>query len=166
MRFDSILIDGMPTLIAAAGAVGLGAALIGQFVFDLSPCALCIHQRWPYVAAIVFGVAARSISAPAPARAAPVALAAIGFWIGAGIAAFHVGVERGWWRGTSECGGSLDFSSPEALKARLLAAPVVRCEDVAWELFGLSMAGYNVLASLVLGALASYGAYRLKTAPN
>ena len=164
MHPDSIPIAGMPTLIAAAGAIGLGAALVGQFVFDLSPCVLCIHQRWPYVAAIVFGLAAHPIRAPA--RAVPVALAAIGFWIGAGIAAFHVGVERGWWRGTSGCGGSLDFSSPEALKARLLAAPAVRCEDVAWELFGISMAGYNVLASLILGALASYGAYRLKGARN
>ena len=75
--------------------------------------------------------------------------------IGAGIAVFHVGVEQQWWPGTAECGG-IDGAnlSLEQLKAQILAAPVVRCDEVAWSLFGISMAGYNILLSLGLALVA------------
>ena len=36
------------------------------------------------------------------------------------------------------------------LRAQIMATPVTRCDDVAFSLFGVSMAGYNVLFSLAL----------------
>jgi disulfide bond formation protein DsbB len=42
----------------------------------------------------------------------------------------------------------------------LLAQPVVRCDEVAWSLFGLSMAGYNFLMSLALAGFAFAAAGR------
>jgi disulfide bond formation protein DsbB len=42
----------------------------------------------------------------------------------------------------------------------VMAAPVVRCDVVPWSLFGISMAGYNVVISLALGALALVAARR------
>ena len=72
----------------------------------------------------------------------------------AGIAFFHVGVEQHWWAGTSGCGASLidPHLTAEELRARIEAAPMVRCDQVAWSLFGLSMAAYNLLYSAMLGA--------------
>ena len=34
---------------------------------------------------------------------------------------------------------------------------VVRCDEAAWRLFGLSLAGYNVLISLLMAAIALWG---------
>ena len=45
--------------------------------------------------------------------------------------------------------------SLEELQAQILAAPVIRCDDVPWSLFGISLAGYNFLASIGLAALAA-----------
>jgi disulfide bond formation protein DsbB len=74
--------------------------------------------------------------------------------IGGGIAAFHVGVEQHWWTGTPGCGVPATSNSIEEMRAQIMAAPVVRCDQVAWSLFGISMAGYNILISLVLAAVA------------
>ena len=41
----------------------------------------------------------------------------------------------------------------EELRAALLQQPVVRCDEIAWSLFGISMAGWNFLLSLGLAAL-------------
>jgi disulfide bond formation protein DsbB len=72
-----------------------------------------------------------------------------------GIGIYHTGVERGWWPGPTSCSGGGDMSAltPEQLLDRVLAAPVVRCDEVPWELLGLSMASWNALLSLVLAAL-------------
>ena len=35
-----------------------------------------------------------------------------------------------------------------------MAAPLVRCDEVAWSLFGISMAGYNFMLSVAMAGLA------------
>jgi len=145
-----------PLLILLASAAALGGALIGQYGFDLQPCVLCIYQRWPYVAAAAIALALWAVLRRRPALAAPVlVLAALAFATTAAIAGFHVGVEQHWWQGTTACGGAATPDSVEALRAMLKTAPVVRCDDVAWSLLGLSMAGWNLLygAGLAIGCL-------------
>ncbi|MBL8806935.1 MAG: disulfide bond formation protein B [Rhodospirillales bacterium] len=145
--------------VAAGAALVLGGALAFQHIGGLAPCVLCYWQRYPYWAAIPLALAA-ALAAPRSPRAAAVlfGLAAAFLLADAGIAAFHVGVEQKWWQGTAECGGTRPASgSLEELRARLLAAPIVRCDEPAWSLFGISMAGYNFLAALALAALAAWG---------
>ncbi|MBI1244851.1 MAG: disulfide bond formation protein B [Alphaproteobacteria bacterium] len=153
-----------PRLAAFAVALGaaavLGGALAFQHIGGLAPCVLCYWQRYPYWAAIPLAAAA-ALAAPRSPRAAALLLGlAAGFFVAdAGIAAFHVGVEQHWWAGTAECGGTRPASgSLEELRARLLAAPIVRCDEPAWSLFGISMAGYNFLAALALAAFSAWGA--------
>lgn len=146
--------------VASGSAAVLGAALAFQHLGGLAPCVLCYWQRYPYWAAIPLAAAA-AILVPRDRRAgaALLGLAAAALAVGAGIAAFHVGVEQQWWEGTAACGGTRPASgSLEELRARLLAAPVVRCDEPAWTLFGVSMAGYNFLAASVLALLAGTGA--------
>ncbi len=147
-------------LVLAASVGVLGTALLFQFVGGLQPCVLCIYQRWPYVVVIALAAAALFFLGDR-GRSLALAVSGLVFLAGAGIAAFHVGVEQGWWQGTSACGGTVSASSLEALKAQLLAAPVVRCDEVAWSLFGISMAGYNLLLSLGLAGFSLFGAWRL-----
>lgn len=145
----------------AASAGSLLAAFFFQYVVGLQPCILCIWQRWPYAAVIALTILALTVGGrAAKLRAALLALCGVVFLIGGGIAVFHVGVEQHWWTGTPGCGVTATATSIEALRAQIMAAPVVRCDQVAWSLFGISMAGYNILISLVLAAVAFVSARR------
>ena len=154
-----------PALTFLASAIMLGSAWGFQLLGGLHPCTLCLYQRWPYWAVIVIAglatLGARQLGARGMALVT--ALCAVIFLAGAGVAGFHTGVEQHWWEGLAACGGGgLDDPriSIAELKARLLAAPVVRCDDVPWSLFGISLAGYNFIAAVVF-ALASIWATRM-----
>lgn len=154
------MIDRIPPRIAAAlvvavGVFALGAAFAFQYIGGLAPCILCIWQRYPYGAAIALGAVAVLLAGRPRAVRALIALAGLVLLADAAIAAFHVGVEQKWWEGTAECGGNLGTGlSADDLKAQLLAAPVVRCDEVPWSLFGISMAGYNFLLAMLSGLAA------------
>jgi len=140
-------------IVLAASAALLAGALAFQYLGGYAPCVLCHWQRYAHAAAIVLVAGALAL----PRAATPLAGAAgLALLAGAGIAFFHIGVEQHWWQGTSGCGSAVGgATSIEELRARLLAQPVVRCDEVAWSLFGISMAGYNFIASLGLGLLAA-----------
>lgn len=143
--------------------LGSGGALLGalyfQYGLDLAPCALCYDQRYAHLGALV--AAGLALLAPARLRRMLILLAGLALLSGAGIAGYHVGIEQGWWSGPSGCSApALANLDIDELRAALEAAPVVRCDDVPWSLFGISMAGYNFLLSLALGVLALAGALR------
>lgn len=145
-------------LVALASAAVLGTALASQFLGGLVPCDLCLYQRWPYVATIAAGLAGVALVRGRAARRALLALSGVAFVVGGAIAFYHVGVEQHWFAGPGACAGTVgEPESIEELRRRLLAAPIVRCDEVAWSLFGISMAGYNVIASAALAA-ASFAA--------
>jgi disulfide bond formation protein DsbB len=140
-----------PVLICLAAGGSL-ALLLGAFAFQylggLAPCALCLLQRWPHAAAIVIGALALKLRYRwlAAAGAGAVATsAAIGF--------YHSGVELGWWEGLASCAASLDITSitPEEALHLIMTANPASCDQVAWEMLGLSMATWNALLSSVLG---------------
>ena len=145
-------------LIICATAV-IATALASEIFGGLVPCDLCLQQRWPYYIAIPLLVICRLARGSMPTSSAPL-LALIGliFLIGAGLAGYHVGVEYKWWAGPSGCGGGTGLAdNTEALLQALQNEKIVRCDEVAFTLFGLSMAGYNFLASLGLAALSGLG---------
>jgi disulfide bond formation protein DsbB len=155
-----------PALVAGLSAGALAFALVAQYGFGLAPCVLCLYQRWPFVLTVLLGLIGLWLVRRGRSPAPVLLLAGLAFLVNAGIAAFHVGVEQHWWRGTAECTGGFDAAaSLEALKAQLLAAPVVRCDEVAWSLFGLSMAGWNVLLSGALAVFSLVMARRLRGRP-
>jgi disulfide bond formation protein DsbB len=58
-------------------------------------------------------------------------------------------------QGPSGCTANLSLDGDiSAMTQLLLETPLVRCDDVAWSLFGLSMAGWNALISLDIIAAA------------
>ncbi|MEM8788768.1 MAG: disulfide bond formation protein B [Pseudomonadota bacterium] len=147
----------------ALAAGGSAALLIGALAFQylggLPPCALCHWQRYPHVAAVVIGAA--GVLFPLAALALAGAGAAT---LTAGIGAYHVGVEQRWWAGPSTCSaGEVGDVSASELLEQILAAPVVRCDEIAWSLAGISMAGWNALLSTALACvwLAAWGRRRV-----
>lgn len=147
------------TLVSAAI---LGTALASQYFGGLAPCELCLWQRYPYAAVIALGVLAMVLGGRERVAEPVIALMGVVLLVGAGIAVFHAGVEYGLWAGLETCGGTRPPSaSVEELRRRLLEAPVVRCDEPAWSLLGVSMAGLNFLVAVPLGLFAIAGAVRL-----
>ena len=155
-----------PALLALAAAVILGSAVASEVWGGLSPCRLCLTQRIPYAFAIVAGlIATMAVVGGVNRRLAALLtfLCTVAFVLGAAVAAYHVGVEQGWWQGSLSCTGvpAGAAATPDELRRLLEAAPVVRCNEVQWSLLGISMAGYNFLASLALAAFAAASARTL-----
>ncbi|WP_245760252.1 MULTISPECIES: disulfide bond formation protein B [Roseivivax] len=136
--------------LAAGGSAALLIAALGfQYLGGLPPCKLCYWQRYPHVAAIVLGLIAIGIKSRAVAL-----VGAIAALTTAGLGLYHTGVERGWWEGPTTCtSSSIDGLSTDALMDQIMNAPVTRCDEIAWEFLTLSMASWNMIASLVLAGL-------------
>lgn len=134
-------------LIAAGGSAALLlGALAFQFLGGLPPCKLCYWQRYPHVAAVLIGAVALAV----PGRVLPL-LGAVAALATSGVGIYHTGVEKGWWQGPTSCtSGSVTGMSADDLMDQIMSAPLVRCDDVAWEMLGLSMASWNALLALVL----------------
>ncbi|EAQ01553.1 disulfide bond formation protein, DsbB family protein [Pseudooceanicola batsensis HTCC2597] len=137
-------------LIAAGGSLAL---LLGAFGFqhlgDLAPCKLCLWQRWPHAAAVPIGVAALALGSRALAWLG--ALAALST---AGIGLYHTGVELGYWEGPSTCTASDPGDlSADAFFEKVINAPLIRCDEVAWSMAGLSMASWNAVIALGLALI-------------
>ncbi|WP_020590953.1 disulfide bond formation protein B [Kiloniella laminariae] len=145
----------MALLTILSSAAMLAGALAFEYIGGLSPCVLCMYQRWVYVCAAAIGLVAWLLRKhPALARLF-IALAGLSFFIESAVAAFHSGVEQQWWEGSSKCqGDAIDLSlSSEELMAQLLDKPVARCDQIPWDLFGISMAGYNMVIALALAVI-------------
>ncbi len=138
---------GLWMAVAVSCAVLLGAYGF-EYIGGLRPCTLCYYQRLPYALAIILGFAA--FLRPALNRPGLAALT-LTFMVSAGLGAYHAGVEQKWWPGPQGCSaGGNKAQSVDALLAELLATPVVMCDEIPWSLFGLSLAGYNMLISAAL----------------
>jgi disulfide bond formation protein DsbB len=139
------------TLVATLGSVALlGGAFAFQYIGGLAPCQLCLWQRWPHAAAILIGVIALATGWRGLAWAG--ALAALAT---AGIGGFHVGVEQGWWEGLATCtaGSISEISTADLLNPAADVAAPVRCDEIPWQMLGVSMAGWNMIVSLVLAGI-------------
>lgn len=145
-------------LILAASLGALAGALVAETVYQLAPCPLCIYQRWPYVATGLLAALAM-----ATRGRWPVLFIGLGCLVFAGesvLAFYHVGVEQGWFEGLAACAGAGETPATlEALRAQLLEGPPPpRCDQPAWTLFGISMAGYNVIYAAVLAGFSGAAA--------
>ena len=143
-----------PAVLLAASLGALAAAYTAQYGFGLDPCVLCLYQRVPYAVVVLLASGAMVLRHDLWRRLA-VGLSGAALLAGAGIAAYHVGVEQHWWAGTAACGGVLtDVLTVDQLRAQLAAKPPASCDRPAWTLFGVSMAGYNGVVSLALAVVA------------
>lgn len=124
-----------------------GGALVSQYGFGLVPCEMCYWQRWPHEVAIVLAL----FSLPFLARRAGavlIVLASCAIALSGAIGIFHAGVEYGWWEGMTACtaAGGFDMMSADV-------TPIVRCDEVQWQMLGISLAGFNAIFSFAGAAL-------------
>ena len=149
-------------LAAAVAAVALAAVHLLQ-AFGWPPCELCLHEREVFWTALTLAVAGRAaaVRVPLGPRIACAALAT-GFAVGAALAAYHAGVEWRWWPGPEACTGAagharLAGADIDAVFSGRTPVHIVRCDQAAFRIAGLSLAGWNALlcAALTTGSLAA-----------
>ena len=142
------------TALFFAAAVIL-AALGFEHIGGMTPCPLCLQQRWAYYAGVPAAFVALVLLSAGHPRAAAVLFGLVGlaFLVNAGLGAYHAGIEWGFWPGPDTCAGTLQplgsiLKEPEKLPR------IVRCDEVQWRFAGISFAGWNVIASLTLSTAA------------
>jgi disulfide bond formation protein DsbB len=149
--------------LAAGMAITVGTALAFEHLGGFIPCKLCLEQRIPYYAGIPLMLLAAVLSAtgrtPALVRLLLAAGAALMLW-GLVLAVYHSGVEWQWWAGPDDCGigGASPAGSGQGVLDLLDEVVPPACDQAAGRFLGLSFAGWNALASLVLAAIAIAGA--------
>jgi disulfide bond formation protein DsbB len=147
---------GFAGFVLAASVVVLGTALLSQYWGGLAPCELCLLQRWPWAVAIAISL----VTVLAGGRGGlpwVAAVLALVFAASAVFAFYHLGVEQRWFAGPSACTASATGAMTlEQMKQQILGTAPVLCDRVQWSLFGVSLAGWNFLASLIKVAICAY----------
>lgn len=149
----SLSIQAFAGFVLAASAAVLGAALYSQYWGGLVPCELCVLQRWPWAAAITISIVALFVG---QSRSLPWVALVLGlvFLVSIGFAFYHFGVEQHWFAGPSACTPSTaPARTLEEMRRQILSAGVVRCDVPQWTLAGVSLAGWNLLASIVMALI-------------
>ncbi|NLS06603.1 disulfide bond formation protein B [Rhizobium sp. P32RR-XVIII] len=149
-------------LLALGMAVVVGTALGFQYIGGYIPCALCLLQRQPYYYAIpiaILGALASFFGLPNWIGRALLLAAGMLMVVGAGMGVYHAGVEWHFWAGPATCSTSASSMTQNAgdLLTELNTITGPSCTDAALRVLGLSFAGWNVIASLVLAAFAFVG---------
>ena len=145
----------LTVLLTAFSVLSILGAWGFQYIGGLDPCAMCFWQRYPHWAAAGFGLLMLATKKRLFAL-----LAALSAFTTAAIGAYHSGVERKWWDGPASCtgrgltndgsGNLLDFAN---------AKPPVLCDEIPWEMFGVTMANLNAIGSFVVALLWLYVAF-------
>ncbi len=138
-------------ILAAAGSLALLLGAWGFQALGYAPCKMCIWQRWPHGVAVLAGLAFAALGARVL-----ILLGALSAFVTGAIGVYHSGVERGFWEGPSSCTGGgegLGGLSGSDLLSTAGTANIVMCDEVAWSLFGLSMASWNAVFAFALCAI-------------
>jgi disulfide bond formation protein DsbB len=164
--YKSALRQSDPAVVATTFAVGCALTIVGflffQYVVGLPPCPLCLEQRYAFYFGIalslllVFGA---SHGAARKVIIAGFAALAVIMAYNAGLGAYHAGIEWHFWPGPPECSGTGGDLGGNLLSQLQKGVSVVRCDQAAWRLFGISLPGWNMLVSGALAVLAAWGCY-------
>ncbi|RYE32660.1 MAG: disulfide bond formation protein B [Hyphomicrobiales bacterium] len=155
-------------LIALIGVVSfalIAGAWFFELVLHLSPCKLCLEQRAPHYAAIGLALVGLVLArSPRLQWLVLLGLAVLMAW-STGLGVYHAGVEWGWFMGPNDCGGAASSAAGmQDFMKQLQTTRIVACSEAAWRFLGLSLAGWNALASAGLFLLAVVGLLRGRTA--
>ncbi|MBL8578654.1 MAG: disulfide bond formation protein B [Mesorhizobium sp.] len=152
-------------LLAVGMAVVVGSALGFEHIGGYIPCKLCLGQRIPYYVGVpVAALAAMSATLRWPPALTRLLLLAVGLLMAWSLflAVKHSGVEWGWWAGPTDCGSvaaPAETGGQGVLDAIDAFVPP-SCDKAALRVLGLSFAGWNAVASLILGLIAFRGALK------
>jgi disulfide bond formation protein DsbB len=147
--------------IAVIALLTIAGAWFFQLVLGIVPCPLCLEQRYAYYLAIPLAVVvaiAAARDAPRGMLTAGLALLALVTLANAVLGVYHAGVEWKFWAGPTDCTGPVgNLGNAGSLLDRLNTVKVIRCDEVQFRFLGISLAGYNVLISVLMALIALTG---------
>jgi disulfide bond formation protein DsbB len=152
------------TVIVIIGCLAIATVLFFQYVLLILPCPLCLEQRIAFYLAIPLAallmLGAQHGASRKVLMLGFVAIMLVMLW-NAGLAAYHAGVEWKWWPGPNDCSGPINtFGNAKDIMNQLRdRISLVRCDEASWRFLGISLAGYDVPLSLLLAAVAAWGAW-------
>ena len=137
----------------------IAAAWAFQVIGGYAPCPLCLEQRWPYYAVIPVAIILLLAGNRELLLRSGFLLIALIMFAGAVLAVYHTGIEWRWWQGPQACSGGAGLTGTLPDLSNLA---VVRCDEAALRILGLSLAGWNAVISLLIAGLALAVAFRRK----
>jgi len=154
-------------VIVAASLALLGGAYFFQYVMGLQPCILCLYQRAPHAVALALGLLVMALFKKPKPAALIVFLCALVYLVSAGLGFYHTGVEQHWWVSAFEACTAPGISVGSGdLMAQIESTAAIRCDAIPWQLFGISMAGYNAIISFALMAYCAAAALLITRRAN
>jgi len=155
--------------IAFVGLLTIAGFFFFQYGLGYEPCPLCLEQRTAFYVAVPLAALLLLGAGYGASRKVLLlgfaAIALVMLW-NAGLSAYHAGVEWKFWQGPIDCSGPIRPLGEGSLLSRLQNVRIVRCDEAAWRFLGISLAGYDVIVSLVLAAAAAYGFKRALARPE
>lgn len=148
--------------VTVVGGLTIASVYYFEYVLGYAPCPLCLDQRMAFYVSVPLAALLWLGAGHGAARKVMilgfVAIAVAMLW-NTGLSAYHAGVEWKFWPGPADCSGPLNsLGSAGNLLKQLQSIRIVRCDEAAWRLFGISLAGYDVFVSLFLAGVAAWGA--------
>ena len=135
-------------------SIVLISAFYLEYFHGALPCDLCITQRWFHVAIIAYSLVIIFILNKTSISKKLLLLGGTILWLLSSTAGlYHFGIEMNFWTGPDGCSSNIDFSR-DTLTYLLNKSPI-KCDEVMFEFFGLSLAGWNALASFLIFLLTS-----------
>ena len=140
-------------------AIVVGTALGFEHIGGYIPCKLCLGQREPYYIAVPVALVAMAhlklTGRTKVFRTILYMVAAIMLY-SVYLGGFHAGVEWGFWPGPADCGATALGVQVEAgnLLSTIDSVKPPSCDEAAGRFLGLSFAGWNVIASVILAGMA------------
>jgi disulfide bond formation protein DsbB len=157
-----------PSVYRTGGLVLIGAvavilsALGFEHIAGYMPCPLCLQQRYAYYLAIPALLAALVLLGSGRRIGAAVIFVgvAVAFLGNAGLGVYQAGAEWKFWDPPASCAAPTTLPSFDLKNDSFNRIPV-SCGVASWRLLGLSFAGWNVVASVLLAAGAATAALEL-----
>jgi disulfide bond formation protein DsbB len=127
---------------------------------------MCWWQRYAHFVALAFALLSLALRGFPDRGRSLVWLAALAILASGAIGGYHAGVEAGVFEGFTQCTSTISGLSGEDLLKAVMAAPVVRCDQIQFEFLGISMAGWNAILSGLTALIVLWLSLRRPRMPN
>ena len=128
--------------------VALSFAYFVEFVLGHEPCNLCKIERIPYIGTII--LVSFLIFTKKWEKSILIVVSLL-FMFGAVTSVYHVGIEQGIFKESLLCelGINTNIQNTDELLKTLNKTPI-SCKDVTFKIFGLSLATFNAVLSILI----------------
>ena len=123
-------------------------ALYVEYVLGYKACKLCLYQRIPYIIAIFISFIGYNYFKNDKILILIIVIFSVSFFI----SGYHYGIENNFFEEFSGCTAKSLGTTDKQEILKSLNDNITSCKDVNFKLFGISLAGINLLLSLLIVA--------------